>query len=210
MMRALLSPIRAVALSCGLFLSLAGALPHAAAQTAPPVAGFDRTRLIGEVANLQGPTSNPDSFSLQLGYLTVDLHITPNTTYVARSAEAQIEGLVNGDYAFVVTRRVRHVLIAFRIVFDVQPFHPLREFTGAVVRVSPDQMHLVMKLLDTTRTFSLRLTRQTRFKIDGRIADIPPALVKGEAIQIVALQRNGWIAFDVDVHPSTNGNRQFR
>lgn len=197
-------PLRAAVLFCGLLLTFAGLTP-AAAQTAPPRAGFAPNRLVGEVTNLQGPATGPMSFTLELGYLSVDLHITARTTFVSRSAEAQIEGLANGDYAFVVARRIKRQLVAMRVSFDIQPFSPLREIDGTVVRVNPVQTRLVIRFSANNKILVVRLNRQSRYKTDGRIDDFPPILTRGDFVQVLCLQRNGLIGYEVDVHPGPNG-----
>lgn len=189
---------RPALLCSALLLALTAALTPANAQTVPTISAGDR--LIGQIANLTGSPTSPDSFSLQLGTASVDLRVAPNRVVLRPlSGEAEVEGLTNGDYATVNVRRVKRVWVVVRITFDVQPFAPLRQISGMVQRVSPDGMHVLLRL-DQAKTLQLRITRQTRVHVDGRIAD-SQLLTKGSSVQALLLRTNGiWVAIDLDVH----------
>jgi hypothetical protein len=164
----------------------------------PPVGWPDKTHLIGAVTSVIGPAGNPTSFTLELGTLTADIGTNPRTRFVARSLEAQVEKFVTGDYALVLVRKVKTGLIAVRITYDVDPFPPLRQLSGTVTWVSQDQMRFRMREGDG-KIFPLRVRPQTRFSIDGRLSDSLPPLLRGQTIQVLALQRNGLDAYEIDV-----------
>lgn len=161
-------------------------------------------RLVGQVQNVVGPGASPTGFTLQLGNQTADLKIVPATVFAARSAEAEVEGFITGDYALVVARRTDHGLVARRVSFDIQPFLPLRLVTGTLQRVSLNGRHVLVKL-DNTRIMWLQITRQTRYRQDGKVVAIPPALTRGMQLQILAVRAYGaWVAADINIRtPAT-------
>jgi hypothetical protein len=190
-------PVRALACTLGLALSLTGGIPVGHAQGVP-VVGVTHPRMVGMVANPQGSPMAPNVFTLQLGDLSTDVHVVPKTVFVPRSAEAEVEGFVQGDFALVTVKRVRREWVASRIAFDVQPLRPLRVVAGTIERVNPDGTHFSVKL-DTGRTVTMRVNRDVRFRLDGHPAENPPPLLAGEVIDAVCLLRNGWIAYDINV-----------
>lgn len=196
-MKPYFSRARLAALFGAVALSLAGILTPVHAQIATTVGVSDR--LIGQVTNLIGSPTRPDGFSLQLGTSSVDLHVAPNrVTLRPLSGEAEVEGLANGDYALVNVRRVKRAWMVVRITFDVQPFAPLRQISGTLLRISPDGMRAVLRL-DPTHTLLFRVTRQTRLRLDGRFTDPLTGLTKGSAVQGLLLRVNGvWAAIDLD------------
>jgi len=165
---------------------------------AVPVNWPDKTHLIGAVTSVIGPAGNPTSFSLELGTLSADIGTIPRTRFVARSLEAQVEKFVTGDYAMVLIRRVKTGLIAVRITYDVDPFPPLRQLGGTVTWVSQDQMRFRIRL-DDGKIMPLRVRPQTRFAIDGKLSDSLPPLLRGQVLQVLALQHNGLDAYEIDV-----------
>lgn len=185
------------ALAAAVAVMLAGVVTPARAQMIPPT-GFADNRFAGEVGAVLGAPSSPDMFTLQLGYLAMDFRVGPRTTFVPRSAEAQVEGFVQGDFAVVVGHRTKQGWLAIRIFFDVQPIRPLREIIGTIMRVSPNGARFLIRL-DTGGSLFARTNRQTRFRVDGRLMDGQPSLLRGEIVQALVLQRNGWIAYEVNV-----------
>jgi hypothetical protein len=177
---------------------LGGVVAPAHAQT-PPVNWPDRTHLVGLVSNVIGPDGDPTSFVLQLGTMSVQIGTIPRTRFVARSLEAQVEKLVAGDYALVVTRRTRDSFIAVRITYDVEPFPPLRALSGTITWVSPDQMRFRLRLDAGGKIVGVRVRPQVRFQIDGRVADTIPTLARGQTVQVLALQHNGLDAYEIDL-----------
>lgn len=203
-----LFPKSAVAV-LALMVALALNLAPAGAQTVPIVHSYDRVHFIGQVSNVLGSSTIPDSLSLQLGTLAIDLRTIPRTTIKANSAEAQVEGLVNGDYALVTGRRVKRAWVAVRIVYDVRPFGPLRQFSGTILRVSPNNVRLLLKL-DTGHNLWVRASPKAHFRMDGHLLDVPPIFTKGETIQILALNDYGWTAYEIDLHSPFYGNWRLR
>lgn len=194
--------MRRVAIALALLLLLCGAaLPAHAAPVRDT--GWERARFFGQIVNLIGAKTNPAGFTLQLGTQTTDIRIAPKTTFVAKSAEAEVEGLLAGDYASIVTKRVNRLLVAVRIVFDVAPINPMHQFTGTIFRVSLDGRRFVVRL-DTGKSATLRLSKLVRIHIEGRPTETPALLLKGEYVQVLAVRESGaWSAYDVTIRAST-------
>ncbi|MGH2443453.1 MAG: hypothetical protein ACRDFX_09855 [Chloroflexota bacterium] len=183
---------------------LSGAIGASAThgQTIPRL-GFSANRFAGEVTALAGPVSQPTMFTLQLGVATTNFRIDPTKTmFIAKSAEAQVQGFVQGDYALITARRFKHGWLATRIRFDVQPMFPLRDMTVIVVRVPIDGMHLIVRPATGGHPFALRFARDTQFRVSGRITDVQPVFARGQGLQVLGLRQNGfWIGVDVDLRP---------
>jgi hypothetical protein len=174
-------------------------------QVNPPIGPG---KLVGQVVALSGGAGTPTGFTLQIGVQTMDVIVQPaRTTFNARSAEADAEGLVKGDYAVVAGRHSPHLWIAKRVDYDIEPFAPLKQFSGTLSRVSPDGRHIWMRQdFGAARIFVVN--RQTRFRVDARVVDLPPLLSKGESIQLVAYRTDmGWIALFVDLRSTQFGVR---
>jgi hypothetical protein len=168
-------------------------------------------RFVGQVTQLVGPPGNPTEFTLQLRYRSIDIKIASDAVFIARSAEAEVEGFQVGDYATVTARRAEHVWIAVRIQFDVQPLvTALVSVTGTVLRVSNDERRIVIRL-DTggTGTRLITIGVKTRFEIDGQPAPVAVPLVKGDIVHVQMRATNhGWYALTVDlVSTATPGLR---
>ena len=198
-MKLLFVLLRLTLVFAGVVLSFDAPRGSVEAQTAPALGPGDR--LIGRIANLTGSPTSPDSFSLQLGNSSVDLRVAPNHVVLRPlSGEAEVEGLTNGDFAAVALRRIKHSWVVGRITFDVQPFAPLRQTNGTVVRLSPDGLRLLLRL-DSVRVLQIRLTHLTRVRVDGRFTDPQSALIRGGTVQALLLRMSGyWLAIDLDLH----------
>jgi hypothetical protein len=184
----------------------AGHAPAVRLEQVNPLTGPGK--LVGQVVALTGGADTPTGFTLQIGIQTMDVTVqSARTTFIARSAEADAEGLVKGDYAVVAGRRSPHGWIAKRVDYDIDPFAPLKQFGGTLTRVSPDGRHVWMRQdIGATRIFIVN--RQTRFRVDARVVDLPPLLTKGESIQLVAYRTDtGWIALFVDLRSTQFGLR---
>lgn len=181
-----------------LFAFAGGAIGPAKAQTVP-IAWPDKTHLIGLVTDVVGPAGDPTGFTLQLGTMTADVGTVPRTRFVARSLEAQVEKFVVGDYALVLIRKTKVGVVAARITYDVVPFPPLRELNGTIQWVRLDQLAFRLRMDPGNRIVVLRIRPQTRFHVDGRPVDIVPTLARGQDVQVLALQRNGFDAYEIDL-----------
>jgi|SRR5947209_18408192 len=183
-----------------IFLSacVAAVVRPAHGQTVP-VAWPDKTHLIGIVTDVVGPAGDPTSFGLQLGTMSAGINTISRTRFVARSLEAQVEKFVSGDYALVTVRRTRTGLVAARITYDVAPFPPLRELSGLIQWVSPDQTRIRLRVDSGNKIVPIRVRPQARYHLDGRITDTIPTLVRGQELQVLALQHNGLDGYEIDV-----------
>ncbi|HLJ68459.1 MAG TPA: hypothetical protein VKX16_13975 [Chloroflexota bacterium] len=203
---------RAAALLIASGLALSGILPAAAQQngTQPTTGVYPaRTDPFGEIVSLDGPPASPTGLTLQLGTLTFPVRISPRATITAKSAEAEVEGLLPGDYAVIHDHRIRGQWVAFHIAYDVVPMPPLRVLTGSVLRLTPNGRVLYLKP-DTGRgVLPVHLLQQTRFLQDGKpVLQLPVVFTRGESLEIVARRTLGfWYAFDVNIK-SLLENRQ--
>ncbi len=187
---------RFVALALGVLIGLTGFLSPAAAFEHQVI---DRARFVGQVTALLPTSGSPMSFVLLQPNVTVTVAINPQTQLTGESAEANVEGLVRDDYAIVNARRVGGKWIAARIVYDVDPILPLRTVSGSIAKLTLDGRHVNVKL-DTGGSRWITIGRLARYRLDGRIEDPPPILLKGEPIQLVVNKSIGtWTALEVDV-----------
>ena len=151
----------------------------------------------------------PLAFTLQVRSRSLDMRIADHAKLTPKSAEANVEGFVDNDYATVMAKRVNHQWLAYRIDYDVQPIvaSPAPTVTvtvtGTIVKVSPAAKWLTM-LLDTGETRLVTVTKQTRWLLDGQ-PDVPPTLpVKGDIVRIVMRKTvHGWVALEINLKPAT-------
>jgi hypothetical protein len=205
-------------LAISLLWSAHGTQVHAQKSTTTPTTvttTVSASKLAGQITNIMGTSASPTGFTLQLGLQTWTLQIPLKGIIRAQSAEADVEGLVTNDYAsvdarlvkIVDARSVRYVLYAQRTLFDVQPVMPLRLFVGTVVRVSPDGRRITIRL-DLSRTVVIHPGLMTRYRVDSRATDIPPTLVKGTMVDILARRMGdgSWVAYDLNLRSISLGN----
>jgi hypothetical protein len=197
---------RAAALTCALLIAVSATVVPARAQSTTVEMHPDNGRFVGLITNYQGTPLNPISFTLQLGLGTVDLHTYAKTALLPQSAEAELEGMANGEYALVFTRKMKGQWMAFRIRYDVEPVLPLRKLSGTVLRVSPDGMHFQMKLDTTMRNVFIRISKDARYLgVVPPATGEPPQLMKGELLDVTGLFSGGWVAYEIDVKGTAMG-----
>lgn len=159
----------------------------------------DHGRVEGQIVSIQGQPDNPTGLTLGLMDQTLFLRFTPRVIIKARSAEAQVEGLLKDDWAIVTVQRLRGSLVATRVEFDVQPLPPYLELTGTFVRELPTGKRIFIKL-DAGGIRPLIITRQTRFRLDDSLQDSPPVLTRGQSVQaLVRRAPAGLLALEIDV-----------
>jgi hypothetical protein len=159
----------------------------------------DHARFAGQVTTLLPAAGSPTSLVLLQPNLSVSVSINPQTQLTGQSAEANVEGLVRGDYAMVNARRVDEKWVAATITYDVDPVPPLRAVSGIVLKVSPNGRRLNVKL-DSGGNRGITIGRLARYRLDNHLVDPPPILLKGEPIQLVVSRAtDAWIALEVDV-----------
>lgn len=187
---------RFVALTLGVLITLSAWFTPAHAYLHQVI---DRGRFVGQVTALLPATGSPTSFVLLQPTVSVTISINAQTQLNGKSAEANVEGLVRDDFAVVNARRMQGKWIATRITYDVDPILPLRTISGSVLKLTLDSRHVDMKL-DTGGTRWITIARLTRYRLDGRVVDPPPILLKGEPIQLVVSRTFGsWIALEINV-----------
>ena len=170
-------------------------------------AGPDRhgtvTVFSGQVTALSGPVANPTGLTLQDRIRSVDIRIAPETMFRARSAEAEVEGLVVGDYAVIGARKGKGSWIANRISFDVRPMVAGTLVTGTIVKLSSNGKQLQLRL-DTGQMQPVTIGPRTKYRIDGQPTDTPPELAKGDVVQVLMRSApRGWTAMEINLLPSS-------
>lgn len=174
-----------------LCVSLTPAVTHGAVPLQHPLGQIGRTvRFPGEVTDLVGPAASPTSFTLQVRDHSVTIRIMPRTVFQARTAEAQVDGFAQYDFAVVTTTRMNGEWRAVRVLYDVVPWGPIRDFsvTAHVVTLDAKGKNVQLKLASGD-THWVRLTLNTRYQVDGVPALTPPALVK-DSVVVVTVHRN--------------------
>jgi hypothetical protein len=192
------TPRRILALSAWLLATIVSTMP-AMANNVPNV-GVVVTRFIGVVNAIQGPAESPAQITLQLGTLTTDVRINLKTVFSGKSAEANVEGLLQGDYATVIARRFKGVWVAKRVIFDVQPMIPLHLFSGTVTKETLDGRHVTIRLVGTQRFIAFRIAVAAQFQSDGHAELNPLSLFRGATVELLALHSNtAWVAYTVNL-----------
>lgn len=160
---------------------------------------IERARFVGQVTALLPANGSPSSFVLLQPNFSVTISINSQTQLTGNSAEASVEGLARDDYAVVTARRALGRWIATKITYDVDPILPLRAVSGTVLRLSPDAKRVYVRL-DLLGSRWITIGRLARYRLDGRVMDPPPILLRGEAVQIV-VNRTAipWLALEIDV-----------
>jgi hypothetical protein len=197
----------------GLAVSIAAAsvlIQAASPARAYPIIGpLPGQHLIGSVASIQGSPSSPSGLILQLGLQTAIVKVVPQTVIVARSTEADVEGLLTGEYALVTAQfqRKTHAYVARRVTYDVQAFFPLKSSTGTIMRQTPDGKRFLVRLPTSHTAWYRTSLKLTRYEEDGRVIDAQPQMVRGEGVVILSFHTgNGWIAVDVSLTTTTHGS----
>ncbi len=191
--------VRILALILTGSLALAGSLTPASAQRFITNQQLDHGRLEGQIVSIQGPPDNPTGLTLDLMDQTLLLRFAPRVIIKAKSAEAQVEGLLKGDWAIVTVQRVRGSLVATRVEFDVQPLPPYLMLSGAFVREFPNGKRIFIRL-DGGGIRPLIVTPKTRFRLDDSLQDIAPSLTRGQSVQaLVRRTPAGLLALEIDV-----------
>jgi len=191
--------VRMFAMVVASWLALAGSLTPAGAQRFVSYQQIDHGRLEGQIVSVQGQPDNPTGLTLGVMDQTLVLRFTPRVIIKARSAEAQVEGLLKDDWAIVTVQRVHGSLVATRVEFDVQPLPPYLELTGTFMRELPNGKRIFIKL-DAGGIRPLNVTRQTRFRLDDSLQDSPPILTRGQSVQaLVRRTSGGLLALQIDV-----------
>src|SRR5579872_7188417 len=173
--------LRLLGVSCAVLTASFSLSRNGFAAGQHPIGGpLIQQRICGVVQSLQGGMTNPSGVTVQLGLVTTQIKILPQTTViVAKSAEAEVEGLLPGDYVLVNAVRRYHLITARRLTYDVQPFFPLKAYSGTVLRQTPDQKRFLVRLV-TNHTMWFRTSpRLTRYEVDGKLQDfVVPLLTK--------------------------------
>lgn len=164
-------------------------------------------RIYGQVAGIFGPAAGPTGLAIQQQQgkadttRTVTIRLDARTVLRARTAEAQVEGLTVGDFAVVQVNRPGTDVNARRIVFDVDPFGPIRFFsvTGTILRLNRAGTQVLLALPGGAERWII-LTVNTRFSIDGSPAGYTPSFQRNNVLTVdVHLTNRGWIAQSVNL-----------
>jgi hypothetical protein len=170
-------------------------------------------RFAGQVSGVLGPDASPTGITLRLqGDQKVTVRFAPRTILKARSAEAQVEGLMVGDFAVVQVVRANVDWSARRVFFDVDPFGPIRFFTvtGSVVRLNRAGTQVLLALPGGTTRWII-ITRNTHYSIDGVSTEAAPVLERSTVLQVdVHKVPRGWVAISVNVKTVRNPAQSHR
>jgi predicted lipoprotein len=179
--------------------------PAAAAKAIPATAPNRPIRFSGQVVALDGLASGPTGFRLQVNSSgrVIDFHINQiSTTFTARTAEAQVVGFGQYDFATVVASRANAEWTAVKVLYDVVPFGPIRDFTvtGRVVNADKKGRSALLRLASGD-THVVRLTAMTKYEINGIITDAPIALVRDSIVEVTVHRNveNVWVATTVNL-----------
>jgi hypothetical protein len=185
----------------------------AAALPAPRADVPGVQRVFGQVAGILGPAAGPTGLAIQQQQgkedtsKTVTIRLDARATILrARTAEAQVEGLTVGDFAVVQVVRSGTDLTAKRVVFDVDPFGPIRFFsvTGTLLRFNRAGTQVLLSLPGGAARWII-LTSNTRYALDGIPTETVPALQHNNVLTVnVHLTDRGWVAQAVNLK-STRG-----
>jgi hypothetical protein len=135
---------------------------------------------------------------------TVAIHLDARTILRARTAEAQVEGLTAGDFAVVQAIKVGTDWTARRVVFDVDPFGPIQNFTviGSVVRLNRPGTQVLLAIPGGTTRWII-LTRNTHYSLDGIPIETTPALPRNSVLSVdVHVTVRGWVAQAINLRTS--------
>jgi hypothetical protein len=168
---------------------------------AQTVRRVDDVKFVGQVLSLDGPAADPRGVALQISNKVLSIRIAPETTLMPNSAEAEVAGLMDGDFASVLAYRSGKSWIADKIVFDVVPLGSANTVTlrATITRVVPDGVHIVLRL-DTGGARRLAITPRTEFRVNGTATTSPPHPTKGEqAIITMRATPRGWVALIIDL-----------
>jgi hypothetical protein len=163
--------------------------------------------VFGEVAAIYGPAAGPTGLAIQQQQgktdttKTVTIRLDTRTILRARTAEAQVEGLTVGEFAVVQVNRTGTDVSARRIVFDVDPFGPIRFFsvTGTVLRLNRAGTQVLLGLPGRATRWII-LTVNTRYSLDGLVTGYVPTLQRNNVVTVdVNLTERGWIAQSVNL-----------
>lgn len=193
--------IRALILCLAAVCALSAA-PPALAEHSPPSNVSTAQRFDGQIISLLGPAASPTGIVLQLSATrTLTVRLTPRTIVKARSAEAQVEGLLVGDFAVVFATKPVADWNARRVTFDVDPFGPIRYFTitGTVVRLNRAGTRVQLTITGGTKRWII-LTPFTHYAIDGIPSDTGLTPVRSNVLQVdVHSVPRGWVALLVNL-----------
>lgn len=175
--------------------------PSPAAARSISTLGTDDVLLVGQVLTVDSTAGIPTNFVLETKTRIINFRIGARATFTARSAEAEVEGFTEGDYAIVKARHAGHTWLALRITFDVQPLHvpDKRAMTATVIRERMSPRQLVVRL-PSAQTRRVSLDSQTAFQVNSVPTSTPPIFVRGALVHLtVQSTTRGWIALDVDL-----------
>lgn len=213
---ALCAPLLALALAAASIGSAVAAhaqlspVRHSVRATTRPNPGgpvLDRGTFMGEVTAVMGPAANPTGITVTLGADSIDLHFVVGKTIIAsRGLEADVEGLVRGDYAWARAKKYAAGWYATTVKFDVAPIPPLRLLSGVVDRVGADGKRFFLKSDTGKQMFVVRIVKQTRFLVDRTplAPDAQPAIGKGLSVTVLARKIGTmWTAFAINMRSAS-------
>ncbi len=178
-----------------------------------PRPGQTSARFVGQITGVLGSDASPTGITMQLQVSrTVTVRLAAKTILKARSAEAQVEGLMVGDFAVIQAVRGSLDWNARRVIFDVDPFGPIRFFTvtGSVVRLNRADTQVLLALPGGSTRWII-MTRNTHYSLDGVPTEAAPALLRTDVLQVdVHKVPRGWVATAINVKSLRNPAQSHR
>jgi hypothetical protein len=160
------------------------------------------TRFLGQVITVNGPSNSPTGFMLGLRARVVFFRATPETTWNGLSAEAVVEGVQQGDYAYLAAHRVNHAWVATQVDFDVRPV--VETEAGVVTFVNSIGRRFRMQT--DADSFLVQVTRRTKYQLEGQTQPVNLLrLNRGDTVRAVIQQtpQDGWVALLLNVRTTT-------
>lgn len=196
---------RAVLLGLVALLTLAGTAPPAFARhIITPRQITRQVHFAGKIVSVGGQAGSPTSITVQTrnGRL-IAFRIPATCTIAARTAEAEVEGPMPGDFAAITAHRANQNWVADTVTYDVARFvvPRLLTWTGTIVRVAPDLAHFLLRL-ENNRTRWVRLAPAVRIKFYGQPAGVA-VLMRGQHVAVTLRRtKRGWVALEIDIEPA--------
>ena len=183
MMRA--SPLAATAIACGSLLAAVstGAFAQTAtgtSTTAPAKVRLDVT--CGKITAISADrlSITPDSGAAK------SVAVGDATRYLARSLDAARHGLHEGDYARATSTEASgaaRVVEWGEVDFCGMNKSGDQRFVGRVLSSTPNSITFADRAGDGVTT---NFTQATKFYVDGKLVQNPPAFTKGEVVRVLA------------------------
>lgn len=199
MKRILKASIPAVPRWASLFVVLTILLIPAASLQAkqPPNKAYGQVVAI----HLKHHSGTMSGFDLSHNSQTLMFKVNSSTKFHPRSSAADVQGFVQGDYAYVHAKGDT----AHDIEYDASPFHPRKTeyFSGVVVKTGHHKL-IVIRKDSGSKIKKVHWNGKTSFSVNGQYQDQPVPIHAGDDLTVYAEKHpHKWIALLIDEHVSS-------